>query len=717
MNQQLYKPFSEYILRTPLFPFNKIHSNDYHNSKFNEALFIASRDFYNEKEKYNESNYSTKIHRTIKKYYSRACTRCTPFGLFAGFSLGRIGHQTTIKSLDQANYKRYTTLSNSYISCLIKHLEKQPNIRSQILYFPNDSIYTIQGTYRYIEESLNGTHTIVGLDISDFLSRIIRHAEKGITITELSTLLIDENNSYDDCENFINELINIQFLKSNFGIALTGGNNLDLLINKLSKLKDVDTVLKQLETINNILREIDNNFFEDSIQLYNLVESIINNIGAPYDKTNIYYVDLYKPLKIAEVSDLIISDIQETINFLIRMSSPQQNIRLVKFKKDFFQRYGSEEIPLLKALDVELGIGYGNYNENCGNEYGIIDDIPTHNNSQKELNIHSNKIDSLLFKKYIECIKCGSQIIELFNDDILDSVNSYELPDTFSVMCSIIQCNTKKRLIYIESIGGSSAMNLFSKYSLINNQVNNLCKAISYKESEVIGDYIVAEIVYNPPLLKSNLINRDSFREYEIHYLTQAGVDLDHSIPASDLMISIRNNCIYLRSRRLNRYIIPKLSTSHNYSLETIPLYRFLCDIQNQGQRGGIRFSWGNLFSQLDYLPRVIYGNAILSRQRWIIYKNIIHFDCSNEEIYRQINEIRRDKKIPQYVVLTDNDNELFLDFDDLDTLNLLISLFKNRSLLILEEFLFEKENAIIDSDEGSFCNEFIFPFFKDKIK
>ena len=101
---------------------------------------------------------------------------------------------------------------------------------------------------------------------------------------------------------------------------------------------------------------------------------------------------------------------------------------------------------------------------------------------------------------------------------------------------------------------------------------------------------VVAEIAHVPEVRTGNILSRPHLREYEISYLTNTTLDDDHVIPVNDLMVSVSNNRVVLRSKRLKKEIVPRLTTAHNFSKGT-PVYRFLCELQNQGCISALSFN------------------------------------------------------------------------------------------------------------------------------
>ena len=91
----------------------------------------------------------------------------------------------------------------------------------------------------------------------------------------------------------------------------------------------------------------------------------------------------------------------------------------------------------------------------------------------------------------------------------------------------------------------------------------------------------------------------------------------------------------------------------------SLPVYRFLCDMQHQGKRTFLGFDWGGLADKLSYRPRVRYGNSILSLAAWNIKQEEIaaFYQVSDNELVIKALNWREKRNIPVYVLLSEGDN------------------------------------------------------------
>ena len=383
--------------------------------------------------------------------------------------------------------------------------------------------------------------------------------------------------------------------------------------------------------------------------------------------------------------------------------------------ENFNKRYEGREMPLLFVLDNEIGIGYAS--NTSGDISLLVDDLALPRGFSSS-NVSHSSIQPILMQRYQQSLQ---NVIELTDDDVkgIEAVWD-DMPPTISVLCQILQDDDNGSSVFIKSTGGQSAANLLGRFCHLDEKILNHTVAITAKEAEMNPDVIFAEIVHLPESRIGNILLRPVLRPYEISYLAKSGVHSDFELSADDLYVSLKNNHIVLRSKRLNREIVPRMSTAHNYSGQNpMPVYHFLCDLQHQNGRTGLGFFWNETAQQLDYLPRVVYKNCILSQARWTVHEKEmkaffgIKEDC---ELLTKIKEWRMKRNIPDTVVLADGDNELYVDMNHPLSVRAWLSVVKKRPSFHLEEFLFDPETAVVHSPEGVFINEFIFAFYRESV-
>lgn len=716
-----YSPFLTFVFRTPFFSIDerKTFETKFLDVVFKEMINVTSEDLAKELiKKMRNDNIDKKILWSCYRYFQRACTRSTPFGLFAGCSLGNFDNVTNIELVSQKEYKRYTRLDMDCMCKLINHIESDRDIRRLVKYYPNTSLYRLSNSYRYVEYKYcegKRVNQIVQINYTPYLEKIINVAKKGALIEELSSLLLCENINQTEADEFVYNMIDCQLLVSELNVSVTNLNPLGKLICQLRNLEFGmrDKYINLLTTIEEKLRNIDCDIIKDSSDEYLSIIQNVKKMGI--DSKHFFQVDLFKPVKYATLDKNIVNDIQKTIVFLNRITSRFNNVMLENFKIEFHNRYGDKEVPLLNVLDNELGIGYGSIKSK--NLSSLIDDfiIPTKENYPNSL---LTPIQCVLYRKYQKSREDKSHSIELKDEDVSENnVFWNDLPLTISVLCQILECDDNNRQIYVKYIGGSSAANLLGRFCHLDETIFDHVRRICKKEEDLEPDAIFAEIVHLPEPRIGNVLLRPVLHSYEIPYLANSEISQNSEIRLSDIYVSIKDNKVVLRSKHLNKEIIPRMSSAHNYrNQDSMPIYRFLCDLQHQGV-WSLGLQWGDGAQQFDYLPRVYYKNCILSRATWVVKKEeIINWikienDCNLLDI---VHLWMKKRDIPTEVLFVDNDNELYIDLNNVLSIRSWLIVAKRYNAFRLEEVLFESHKSIIRSVDGIYNNEFVFSFYKE---
>ncbi|MGQ1910156.1 lantibiotic dehydratase family protein [Marinifilum sp. RC60d5] len=743
MSKITYKSFDKFVLRIPLLSLNYIQSifSDQNVSdedlkeicqdpKIQEAIFLASPVLYSQLLKWlnNELSKTKDIERlkeSLTKYLLRMGSRCTPFGLFAGYGLGEIGDKNKIELDDDQKYYAHLRLDMNYLCALAIDLSKIKEIKEQIIFFPNSSIYKSGDKLRYVEYRYNNSkrnHFVIAVEDSEYLQQVLNTSKEGAQIKDLANLLVDDEISFDEAKSFIEELIDSQLLISELEPSVTGAEFLNQIIDILKPLKNIDHIIDLLKEFENDIVNIRNKAIGIPADIYKKISEKLSNLETKYDIKYLFQTDLVISAKELELNSDISNEILKGIELMNKLTPKRANENLLKFKEAFYERYEEREVPLLQALDVESGVGYIQ-NTGSGDLNPLVDDLALPaTNQQNDYNINWNKVQSLLLKKYNETLSKGLHEIEITDEDVKDfNADWDDLPSTFNAMVEIISSSRidEKPIIKFSSAGGSSAANLLGRFCHSSSDLYNYVNRITETEKEIFQDSILAEIVHLPESRTGNILLRPQLRDFEIPYLAKSLVSKENQISIKDLVVSVKyGRRVVLRSKSLNKEIIPRLSNAHNFSFNALPVYQFLCDLQTQDLRAGVGFNWGALSNEYSYLPRVNFKNIILSEATWNIKKEEFKQTIEAKDdasIEKEAKLWKMKCNLPDYVLLADGDNELLLNLNNLLCIKTLLSLVKKRPGFQLKEFLFGTEKALVKRGQESFTNQVIFSFYKSQ--
>ena len=720
--------FDKFIVRVPILPYKAFQNifsestNDeelqeiFRGQLFRESIYLASPHLYLEMEKLIDKNINIfsentkyRLKNSILKYFNRMSTRCTPFGLFSSVGIGHFDKKDSIpqRYSDWEKF-RETKFDMNFLVSLSQHVLLIPNIRNQLLFFPNNSIYKVGNKIRYIEHEINGIrrdYVISSALLSPELQKILNASKKGATIPQLAILLSNNNISREESLEYIEELIENRVIVSELEPNISGQNFLDFIISVLNRI-GADREKNILVGIKNQIAKLDSNF-ENMISSYFEIEKFVQTLNIVYEEKYLFQTDLYFDNHIG-LSFYWKKELKKGISFLNKITlNNSQNTLLEKFKVAFYERFENEEIPLAFALDNDVGIGYRQDVQSTGIHPYIEDLIIPFSSKNRKMEMRLNPVQMILNQKLQIVIAKNKNSIQLSDEDFQDfDENWNDLPDTLYFMTEIVSDDNCEKL-YL-NFGSANAGRLLARFDSEKSGIKELVKEISKKENELKPEQILAEIVHLPEARTGNILKRPQIRNYEIPYLAQSLLPVENQISVDDLFLSIKNDRLFLRSKLHDKEVIPCLTNAHNYSANSLPVYHFLCDLSSQNIRTGVSFDWGDLAKIYHFLPRVEYGNIILSKARWTISsEEIIHFlSLNQEQLESEVESWRKTRQIPQWIQWVKSDNTLVINLKNQDLVSLFLTSVKNQKEIFIEEFLCNKTE--------SFTSQFIFPLYKD---
>jgi len=689
---------------------------------FIDGIRLAAPVFYNELQKTDVTNKKEekKIQDSLYKYWLRSCTRCTPYGFFAGSTIVKV--DDTISSsiiLDDHNASILRSrLDMGYLTLLTAEIEKLPNVQSQLRFIINNSLYETPFDYRFVEYSLNENirnYKLSAIEKTEYLDFVFKCAKDYITLNELTTKLAEFSGvDKDEAHVFIMEIINNQLLISELELVLSGTDPLRNLINRLKEISRTTDIVDKLNRIETYLINLKNYSYEE----------VERNVLGVFDLTgthkDVIQVDLSLSALENRISKSLVDEIVSQITDLQSLARLAFNSNLNDFKRKFAEKYESAEVPLAIVLDNDLGIGYGLDEKSENDEW--IQAIPDVVPFSSEGSFQQDYITKFTFNKYQDFVMTQKSEIEITEEELKNMPkNNYKFSSSAYLFGSLFSNDLNKEdfLFNLKGFGNSSIATLSGRFTLGDEELTKFTKCALENEEAEYPNAIFAEIIHIPQARSGNILLRSSLRKYEIPYLGKSGIAKEYQIPVTDLMVSVKNNIVILRSIKNNKRVFPRLSCAHNFNGDSLPVYKFLCDIQAQGLAQPNVWDWG-VFREENHLPRVRYKNIILQKAKWSVTANEIKDwpqSVEKEAFQSAITTLRRQKRLPKLVSLIQGDNNLLIDLENHKAVSLLVDFIKKYKIIVLEEFLFTNENCVVVDKNGlPYTNEIIIPTIRNYV-
>ncbi len=711
--------FDKYVLRVPLLSLNNLESINefsiikiFKDSKLlQEALYLSSPElFYEVKKGIENEKLDEKKILTLSKFLIRSSSKCTPFGLFAGISVGNLKN-TDLKKIeigDISSHQRTTKFDMKFLCQLYGNIMSKYDARYKMTYTTNNSIYQVGNKYRYVEYKYSDgekSHFITSVEYSEYLEKIFNACKNGLKFENLIIEIYEFDNSLNKQEiiDFVNELIDSQLIVSEIYPSVIGEDYFEILSPYISNSK----------TLKAILNKIDNSLDgKETLNLYKEMYSEIDKMGISYNRKYLFKTDLLTTVNSNYLNSSNINNIKDVIRLVLTsVDINEKNDRLENFKKRFYDRFEEREVPISIALDTELGI---TYDESYSYEKSFLTQdiyLPQKNDEPKQTELDKFIKNTFKLNNYLVTSNYEIKLDEVpFMPSEDEEKIKRLLPKTFNVFSSIFIDENKNPVIVIDGIGGDSSTSLLGRFSHINNKMLNFIKEISKKEEDLYQDAIVAEIVHLPNDRAGNILYRKDFRNFEIPYLSLGSVERGNQILMEDLVIAVRGGKLVLKSKKHKKIIKPVLSSSQNYDFNSLPIYKFLCDMQSQDSIRSFKFG-KNVIKNQTFYPRLKYKNIILSLAQW-------HFkqDELLQHIEDDFKKLKKEMNIPDTIIFSTQSDDSYLILDLKNDLQLEVFFDEVRKrkgdMIIIKEKL--DLEPITNCGEQFFNNEFIFSAFME---
>ena len=632
------------ICRTPIFSSTEDLESVWHELK--NYIQESSPSFF---EIIKEMEYSAlkssdpKVRFTIWKYFNRARFRATPYGNFAAFTLVPISKEclaipiVLLKNPQVHRFANWQEKEN--ISFDPKWLSQHANfLRS------NTTFYRCGNELRFVNID-NGSFELSSIDVEKTTLATLNFCATKHTLQEVQG-----------------------FLQNSFGLS----------------------------------RPITNYFIEQLISLQLLLTDFQPNIiGIDYftridypsaEKKNDYII-AERMRSAGHLSEKNLHILIELTAFLRKHNLANSNPALNNFRENFTKRFENKEIPLLVAMDPEIGIGYKSLAQDK-EEDQLIQDLKI---NRQEAKTTSQTLNYSPLYQFILNEMIQNKMVQLH--EFKDNSNSNNLPvaNTLSIMLHFAN-----EFIVIEQIGGSTANSLLGRFSMASEEITKLGNQFAALEHKANPDVLFFDIAYQIEKNADNINRRKSIYNYELPILSWP--ESEYILDPNDIILSIKGDELILHSVKYGKRLVPKLASAYNYTRSDLSVYRFLSDLQHQKLNSSLGINILDIFPGLSHYQRIQYKHIILSPEKWLVPKSICADANTLPALYLWLDGISLKRPFKCGFA----DQTLIFNPQIEEDMSSFLLFCKNKTTLYIEEAFIPEVFLVNDETAKPYLSEFI---------
>ncbi|HEX8795859.1 MAG TPA: lantibiotic dehydratase [Polyangiaceae bacterium] len=650
----------------------------------------------------------------LMSYFARLCTRSTPFGLFSGISVGSVGVATTWVIASPSDYRRHTRVDHEILFDLSARLEADEELRGRMRYWPNPTLAHVADRVRVVHRRGNNC-VAVAVDRSRELDLVLTRAAKGATLAELASVLRDDGCDANDAAAFVADLRTSQFLVCELVPSTTGGEALATLMQTL-EARGAAGALGLLTDVADKIAAIDRHGLGVPLERYEELEGALSQMrSGQAERKTMLQVELLKPSPRLSLSAAVAAEIAKAGELWTRFSVPPD--ALEDFRRRFVQRFDRREVPLPLALDEDVGVSLGAVPSTMS---PLLAEVPFVPRAARRDAPENNPLHAVLSRKLHDAIRRGATTIALDAADVA-SLHPPSLPPSFAVMGSLLAgsseaLQTGDYKIHVQMVWGPSAAKLLGRFCHASPELAAAVEKLVREEQDACGEALLAEVAHLPAPRVANVTARPHMRAYGIRYFDGPTTEAACQLPIDDVLVSVVDDEVVMRSQRLGRRILPRLTHAHVAEQESnVPIYRFLRLVEAQGLVAR-SFSWGSLVD-MPFLPRVEHGRVVLSYARWRIPSpELGPHDAPLHERLGRVHRVREELGLPRFVVLVERGaDSLVIDLDNPLSAQALLEAARKSAHLDVYEHAATPGHLCLSDGERAYAHEFVVPFHRER--
>ncbi len=644
-----------------------------------------------------------RVAASVTAYLVRMCTRATPFGLFAGCAVGAVSDTTALAVDGPEGTARHSRPDTEVLATLVERLLADPATRQAMMVEPNSSRYHAAGAMRIIESRLRHgrrTHHLVVIEDDAPLRCALEAASGGCLVDKVAEAVAAETGvELDEARHYVDALVEAHVLTPVAEPAVTGAEPLAHVLSSL-RGPDLAATSQALERVSDELARLDAAGLGNPPSAYDTVAAGLLELAGGGDSARLIQVDLHRAGAGLTLGHDTVQLLAKGVDLLHRLSARGEDPALRRFKADFAARYEDREVPLMEALDEEMGIGFDRSPHPAADESPLLAGIDLGGVAGQYA---FTARDAALLDLLMRTRDSGALELDAATVARLTNPTPLPLPDALAVFASVLDDGVE-----FQSASGPSGAELLGRFCHGDPRLHDAVRTHLRAEEAHAPGVVFAEIIHLPEGRVGNILARPVLRDYELVLLGGSGAPAGRQLSMDELTVRLDGARVVLYSPRVGAEVRPRLSTAHNTAWRGFGVYRFLAALQNDGVTGGLTWDWGALASA-PTLPRVTAGKLVLARARWRLSADELKTVTGSDPAAGWA-ALSRDRGLPCELLVTDGDIRLYVDTASPALAATAAKLLRGRSQAVVEEVL---PSTVAAGPQGSFANEVIVPFLR----
>lgn len=648
---------------------------------FEEALRHASPSLANAVRERGTGEEAERAAFAVLRYAERMRGRSTPFGVLAGYCVGRTnGTAARIELAPKEEHYRVVRLDVDVVREIVVRTRQAPDARRRGRFVRRLDLLVFPDMVRIAKRALDQSVTYTDVGRSRALDSVVEAATVPKTRHELAEAIRFAARSEEEALGYVDRLIDTELLVPEEYPPLLAENELDVLRNvpEAHPIVDLASSIRRTPLVHDV---------RDTLAK---VEACITSLAGKNEET--FVVDVEKSVVNAELDRPAMAEVERVIRALLRLSVPHSPPELEAFRTLFLERYELREVPLVEALDEERG-------------YDFRASDPTTARRPPLRSAHLK----LVLRLYDEAMRSGRWEAELLDAD-LEAFP--ETPPNQSTAITFSAASANGALeIHQPYFYHSPGTGLFARATAFLPSLRDEVRAHLADVASRIPDTDVADVAYLVVGRTGTFSQFPPLQPAELTLTPRSSTGTDARLDPNDLLLSVRGGRFVLRCRRTGRRVLLAPTGAANLSREdTTSLARFVQALAWQDLVGST-WSWGPL-AEAPVLPRIRYRQHVLSAMQWRIDGAILEAlrRAPAPERAAQLGKLREELRIPRRVLYEDfRDQRLPVDLESEVSVGAWLDVAKRGDVFLSE--VFPVERSIVRGPDGPYAHEIVVPF------